>query len=55
MTLTKEGLAERLKNLNQQREQLIGNINATVGAIQVLEQLLVELNKEEVKEEVKTQ
>ena len=40
--MTKEKIEARLTALRSQREQLIGSINITIGAIQVLEDLLKE-------------
>lgn len=43
--LTPETLQERLKKLRQDRDQALANLNSILGAIQVLEQILVDLEK----------
>ena len=42
-----EQIKEKLKALAEQREQMIANINAVMGAIQVLQELLADAEKEE--------
>lgn len=41
--LTLEGLYQRRINLKGQHEQLIANVNATAGALQLCEQLIAQL------------
>lgn len=42
INLTKEEIEKRIKNLTEQREQLLANVNMCHGAIAALEALLVE-------------
>ena len=42
-----EQIKNKLKNLEQQKEQAIANVNAICGAEQVLQELLAEAEKEE--------
>jgi hypothetical protein len=41
--LTLEGLYQRRVNLKGQHDQLIANVNATAGALQLCEQLIAQL------------
>ena len=45
--ITKEKLQERLDTYKSQREQLTANANALAGAIQILEQVLIEFDTPE--------
>jgi len=47
MPLTKESLEAKIKGLRDQQTQLIGNVNAVAGAIQLAEQLLIEISAPE--------
>jgi hypothetical protein len=44
--VTKERINQELRTLQQQHEQQVANINALVGAIQVLKKLLEEMEEE---------
>ena len=47
MTITKEYLEIKIKNLQQQRDQALANANAFLGAIQGFQLLVQELEIEE--------
>jgi hypothetical protein len=42
MAINTEHLLEKLKGLKEQQQQVLGNLNAVAGAVQLLEQLIKE-------------
>lgn len=47
MVLTEQTLEDRIRNLQTQREQALAVLHGCAGAIQVLQELLVDLKKPE--------
>lgn len=47
MEITKEIIEERIENLEGQREQSVAHLNAILGAIGTLRQLITELETED--------
>jgi hypothetical protein len=46
MMVTRESIEQKLDGLRKQHEQLIGQVNAVGGAIQLCEQLIKELTEQ---------